>query len=175
MKFRFAKELAVALLAVFFLAAFQLPVFAQSKSVKKGDPLPVFALRDAEGKYRRIEDLRGERPLVLSFFATSCKPCKEELPHLQDLHEKYGDRLAVVLVTLDPTGHEAFAPFAKKHGVTFPVLHDAMGIVKIRFGISTLPRVYVTGADGVIADILTGYSEKRADEFVERIVALTLE
>lgn len=69
--------------------------------LKPGDDAPKFALRSTTGDYELLSKWCGEtlsRPasqpvrhvVVASFFATWCIPCMKELPHLQNLYEKYG-------------------------------------------------------------------------------------
>ncbi len=63
-----------------------------------------FVLPDPEGKKVRLRDQRG-KVVVLSFWATWCPPCREEMPHLQALHTKYkGKPVRVIAVNLDQQG-----------------------------------------------------------------------
>lgn len=169
---RFFPTAAVAVLVTLACGAAS-PVRAQVKPPQKGDPLPSFSLRDEKGGYRRIEQLQAGRPLVISFFRTDCAPCKEELPHLQAMYAKYAGRLAVALILEDYEGHKVFEPFRAKHGTTFPLLHDAMGIVKVRLGIKALPTVFIVGGDGIVKDIRQGFDAKKPQEFERAVAELT--
>lgn len=91
--------------------------------------LPVFLLLSAtEGKdipvYKSYEDFapllhqENDTTYVINFWATWCKPCVKELPHFEQLTEKYKDsKVKVVLVSLDfPKQLESkLVPFVKKH------------------------------------------------------------
>lgn len=142
------------------------PAAAQGLKVHAtGDPLPHFSLRGEDGTCRSIEKIRGDRPMILSFFRKDCKPCQKELPHLQSLHQSHGERVAVVLILLDAEGHKAFEPYRKKHGVTFTVLHDAKRIVALRLGVKALPTIYLVDESGVIRETVKGFPMAKSDEF----------
>ena len=80
-----------------------------------------FALKDMNGADVRLSDYRG-RPLVINFWATWCGPCKEEIPSLIELAEKYkSKRLAVLGVSIDDKPDE-LKKFAAEHKMTYPVL-----------------------------------------------------
>ncbi len=68
---------------------------------------PEFALPDLVGKTVRLSELRG-RPVLVNFWATWCTACWSELPELVKLHERYGDKLVVLGISLDglPDQHE---------------------------------------------------------------------
>lgn len=168
------KRILLTLIAALELLA-PLPLDAETPKIPKvGEPLPPFSLKDARGIYQSIGKLRGDRSLLLSFFQTDCAPCKAELPHLQEIFA--GGATAVVLISEDARGHEAFAPFAAKHKITFPVLHDAMGIVKVRLGVSTLPQAFLVDRAGVIREILSSFDTKderaSAAELRQKVAAL---
>jgi len=84
-----------------------------------------FTLNDIEGNSVSLSQYAGKgTPVILSFWATWCKPCVAEMPHLQKLYE---EKKAVVLaISLDGPETEAdVAPFVKSKGFTFPVLLDS--------------------------------------------------
>jgi thiol-disulfide isomerase/thioredoxin len=78
-------------------------------------------------KITEVEQMmdRSDSVLVISFWATFCKPCIEEIPYLQSISNKYKDeRVKLLLVSLDLA---AFYPdrikaFAKKHNITSPIV-----------------------------------------------------
>ncbi len=70
--------------------------------ISAGEPAPGFELpRLADGAPVSLADQRG-RVVLINFWATWCKPCVEELPYFERLHEAFdGEKLRVVLVSLD--------------------------------------------------------------------------
>lgn len=106
----------------------------------------------ADGSKRTLSEFRG-KVVVLDFWATYCKPCIEKLPHLQQLAQQWGDRVAVVAVTLDPDVKAALA-WAKRHNVTLPiaVFQDAMKPALFpNEETIAIPQVRVIGRDGKLA------------------------
>jgi len=131
-----------------------------------GDIAPTWALMYAPAKFEFLKNWTVERGarlrkfksqpnrhvVVVSFFATWCKPCMKELPLLQNLYEKYdGQRVKWFLVditeaTRTSPGFEdspVAGPFLAKKGITMQILNDNRGVAKERYGAKTLPRLFV--------------------------------
>lgn len=87
---------------------------------------PDFTLRDLSGRDVSLSDFEG-RVVLLDFWATWCVPCEAAMPHLQALHEKYADQgLTILAISMDgPETLASVGPFARRYGLTFPVLLDA--------------------------------------------------
>ena len=79
-----AFRLAAALCA---LALFALPRAAGAATAPTG-LAPDFTLHAADGRNVRLDELRGQVVLV-NFWATWCGPCRSEMPHLDQLYQKY--------------------------------------------------------------------------------------
>ena len=135
-------------------------------TLSAGDIAPTWALMYAPAKFEFLKNWtveRGEKlrkfksqpnrhVVVVSFFATWCKPCMKELPLLQNLYEKYdGQRVKWFLVditeaTRTSPGFEdspVAGPFLAKKGITMQILNDNRGVAKERYGAKTLPRLFV--------------------------------
>jgi peroxiredoxin len=84
-----------------------------------------FTVRDLKGKYVRLSDFK-DKAVIMSFWATWCRPCIKELKHLQRFYKKYKSKGFVVLaISID--GPETWAkvkPFVKRYKWTFPVAID---------------------------------------------------
>jgi len=63
--------------------------------------MPDFKLPDAAGKNITLQELLGKGPVLIDFWADYCKPCKDAMPQLNTLAEKY-DSLTVVMISIDP-------------------------------------------------------------------------
>jgi len=134
--------------------------------LKSGDIAPSWALMYAPAKFEFLKNWTVERGarlrkfksqpnrhvVVVSFFATWCKPCMKELPLLQNLYQKYdGQRVKWFLVditeaTRTSPGFEdspVAGPFLAKKGITMQILNDNRGVAKERYGAKTLPRLFV--------------------------------
>ena len=84
-----------------------------------------FTLRDLSGKYLRLTDFK-DKVVLMSFWATWCKPCITELKHLNKMYKKYKPKGFVVLaIAIDGTESQAkVKPYVKRYKFKFPVAID---------------------------------------------------
>ena len=111
-------------------------------------PAPEVAFTDIEGKPAGLADLRG-KPAVVNLWATWCQPCLREMPSLEGLQEKLGDKLTVAAVSQDRGGEKAVVPFLAKLGLDkVKVYLDPKSEVGKAFGVRGLPTSIVLDAEG---------------------------
>ena len=116
---------------------------------KDAAPTPPFLVADLNGTTISTVALKG-KVILINFWATWCPPCREEIPELVDLQDKYKDRLQIIGVSMD----EDLSPpevnaFAKKAGINYPVV---MGrdIAAEYGGVPALPTSFVVNKDGAV-------------------------
>jgi cytochrome c biogenesis protein CcmG/thiol:disulfide interchange protein DsbE len=131
-----------------------------SATVKVGEPLPDFTLSDVDGHLVQLSQFRG-RPLVLSFFASWCHPCEQEMPLLEAAHRDDPDGLGVLAVSYEDLAGDSRA-FVDRLGVTYPAALDPNGDVKRAYGITGIPQTFFVDADGVLRDRVYGITSKAA-------------
>jgi peroxiredoxin len=126
-------------------------------SVPKADINAVdFSLPALDGKTASLASFRGN-VVLLSFWATWCGPCKQELPSIQALYEKLkGKGLTVVAVDL-MEDRKTVGDFVKAHGMTFPVLIDGNGKVGGAYDAGSIPTNYLVDRKGRILARVVGY------------------
>ena len=136
-------------------------------SAEEGALAPDFLLETMDDSELRLSDLRGQ-PVVLNFWATWCKPCRQEMPRFveaYDAHAKEG--LVIVAVNLQE-GKGIVRPFAEDYGMDFPIAVDRDGEVGDRYRLIGLPTTYFIDRHGVIRSIYTGpFQEKQNDTNVQ--------
>ena len=148
--------LATAALALHFFAGSAKTAAAARDSACRAlapDPLspklrglaPDFELPDAAGKRWSLAALRG-RPVLVSFWATWCPPCVEEMPSLQDLAVRLGDRATILAVSVDENW-EAIRKFFPS-GTPLTVLLDPSRAAPGRFGTSQFPESFLVDPSG---------------------------
>ncbi len=121
-----------------------------------GAQLPPVVLDALSGEARSLGSFRG-RPLVLSFFAGWCAPCREEIPVLAALARRYPDELAVVGISIDESPPEAVARFARAHGITYPVLLDPAGAaLGGALGVPPIPATFLLDEAGRVVFVHRG-------------------
>jgi peroxiredoxin len=129
------------------------PAFAADKATD-------FTLRDVNGQDVHLSQYQG-KVVVLSFWATWCGPCKEEMPHLQKLYADHGNDGLVVLSisTDDARSASKVKPYIMSMGYTFPVLLDKEASVIGTYNPSkTLPFTVVIDRSGNVVHVASGYN-----------------
>ena len=135
---------------------------------------PDFTLRSADGHNVRLDELRGQVVLV-NFWATWCGPCREEMPHLNVLYEKYRKSGFVLLgVNIDDDPKTALATAAKL-GVSFPVLLDTDKKVSKLYDLNTMPSTVVIDRDGKMRFLHRGYRAGTEGDYEQQIRGLLKE
>lgn len=125
-----------------------------------GEAASDFTLRDVNGAEHTLSSLKG-KVVVMSFWATWCGPCKEEMPHLQAMYTELKDKGLEVLSisTDDARSASRVKPFVAKMGYTFPVLLDRESTVIAAYNPSkTLPYTVVVDRDGNVVRRTSGYN-----------------
>lgn len=131
---------------------------AQRNEVPLQQPAPDFTLRTLAGGNLRLSEQVGSVVLV-HFWATWCTPCRQQMPELERLHQRYQRAGLVVLgVNLDePHDVPAAARLAKELGPGYPQLLDEGKAVSRRYAVRTLPLTVLMDREGRIRAAHTGY------------------
>lgn len=87
--------------------------------------------------------------MLVNFFATWCKPCQEEIPHLVALHKQAGSGLVIVGIDRMEPANEV-ATFVKHEGIDYPVVLDATGAVSASYGVTGQPESFWVGPRGTL-------------------------
>ncbi|NKB67360.1 MAG: redoxin domain-containing protein [Candidatus Latescibacteria bacterium] len=137
-------------------------------------PAPLFSLEAMAGAPVALEELRGQVVLI-NFWATWCGPCKLEMPHIQALHEQYGDQGLTVLAISTDQYRDKVEPFIKNQGFTFPVLYDD-GSAQANYRVRGIPSLFLLDQAGIIRYSQAGYSPAvvpRLEKMVAQLLAAT--
>ena len=134
-----------------------------------GSPAPEIALKDLRGQEVRLSDLHG-KIVLLNFWATWCKPCKEEMPAMQASYDKLRDQGFVVLAVNELEDAGRVAEHIKTHGHTFLVVMDHDNRVANRYGVVGLPASFLIDRQGIVREHIFGnlLTEERIAELVRQ-------
>ena len=142
-----------------------------------GDQATDFTLRDIDGKSVSLSGLKGN-VVIMSFWATWCGPCKEEMPHLQKMYGELKDKgLTVVSISTDDARSASkVKPFIMKNGYSFPVLLDRDSTVIGAYNPSkTLPYTVVVDQKGNVVKRHSGFNpgdEEELRKLVDTLLAV---
>ncbi len=107
------------------------------------------------------------QPLLLEFWATWCSPCRESIPHLNEIHAKFKDRgLLVVGVTDEPNA--VIKKFQKDVPMDYAVATDTGGRLNEKMGVSGIPHAFLVNKSGEI--VWEGHPNRLRDEDIEKIL-----
>jgi cytochrome c biogenesis protein CcmG, thiol:disulfide interchange protein DsbE len=138
-----------------------------------GSPAPEIVLKDLQGRDVKLSDLRGKVVLV-NFWATWCKPCKEEMPSMEILWDNFKSEDFVLLaISMDRvTTKKDISPFLESMRLTFPILTDSWGQTDKRYKLMGVPETYIIDQKGVLREKVIGPRDWTLADSVATIVQL---
>lgn len=119
-------------------------IWVSLRSFDAGDqanlaPLWAAQFRELDGTLLAMQRLRGQ-PLILNFWASWCAPCLEEMPDFQRFSQGPGGQKAkIVGIGIDTA--DKMLPFAKKLGITYPLVEAGANGLEILTAAGNKPRV----------------------------------
>jgi thiol-disulfide isomerase/thioredoxin len=138
------------------LAALGCATLPARAAIAPGTAAPDFTLRQLAGAPLRLRELRGQ-VVMLNFWASWCGPCREEMPLLGRLHEKYrGSGFALLGVNVDDDPKNA-AGVVERLRTGFPVLLDTDKAVSRLYEVKAMPSTLLIDRDGVLRRLHRGY------------------
>ncbi len=146
--------------------------------VAAGFRAPDFAVADEQGETVTMATYAG-KVVLLNVWATWCGPCREEMPSMQLLYDRFSREdfeIAAISVDAlpdrtDDQGNPGGDPlaFARELGLTFPVLLDPAGEIQRIYGATKVPESFLIGRDGVIYKKVAGSTDWNSPTNVELV------
>jgi peroxiredoxin len=124
-----------------------------------GDQAPNVTVTMLDGSPVQLSELRG-KVVLLNFFATWCRPCLSEMPHLEEIWNQRKDNpnFRMLVIGRDETT-ATIAPFKEQHGFTFPMAVDPDASAFRKFADEFIPRTYLISRNGKILFQTHGFAE----------------
>lgn len=158
------KRLALLLVMVLTMAG----LHAQSKT-----DLPNVTVKDLNGKDVNISKIKNDgKPIVITFWATWCKPCIKEHEALNDVYEDWQDETGVKIysVSIDDSRSSArVKPFVEGKGWEFETLLDVNSDLKRAMNVSNPPHTFLIDGKGKIVYQHSGYVDGSENELYKEI------
>lgn len=131
--------------------------FGAPAPVDVGRPAPSYGAVAMNGDSVTLQQLRG-KPVLLNVWATWCHPCRDEIPVLQALYDRYRDRgLELIGVSVDASGTEdVIREFAERYRMSYPIWRDPAETVSSRFLVVGVPATFLIDRAGVLRWKKTG-------------------
>ena len=145
-----------------------------ASSGMEGQVAPDFALKSSTGENLRLSEYRGD-VVMINFWATWCGPCRQEMPLLDELYNRY-ERVGFNLlgVNIDDDSGRA-VQMAEELGINFPVLFDARKEVSELYKVEAMPVTVLVDREGTIRYVHHGYKPGYEDKYLDQIRSLLRE
>lgn len=120
---------------------------------RKGKAAPAFTLKSNKGETYSLADFRG-KVVYLDLWASWCGPCRQEVPALRGIYEKYktDDRIAIIGIAVHD-GYNRWKKALEEDKPEWLQLHDADGLVARTYEANAIPRYILIDKNGNIADM----------------------
>ena len=157
-----------------FLALTVLAASSLASSGMTGRPAPDFALKSSTGDNLRLSEFRGD-VVMINFWATWCGPCRQEMPLLDELYQRY-NRVGFNLlgVNIDDDSNRAMA-MIRELGVGFPVLFDSRKEVSKMYDVDAMPVTVLVDREGNVRFVHQGYKPGYEEKYLDQVRALLRE
>lgn len=138
--------------------------------------MPKATLNDIHGNAVAIDTIGANgQPVIVDFWATTCKPCLRELAAIADVYEDWQAETGVRLVAIstDPAQNtHKVKPLADENGWEWDVLLDPNSTVAQALGVKFNPAVIIVDGSGNIVYRHTGYTDGAENELIEVVKKL---
>jgi thiol-disulfide isomerase/thioredoxin len=132
--------------------------------------LPPLNLTDLSGRSITADALTG-KVVLLNFWATWCLPCREEIPFLMALQERYPEQLAIIGVSVDERPESEVKDFVDTVGMNYPVAMSNLPLEHGVGGISAVPSTLVINREGRVVQRHLGLLDPRRTEHEVRLLS----
>lgn len=152
---------------------------ATAFAVNINDPAPTFAFRDSGDGNFYLTDYVGPKKkkvckgMILNFFASYCKPCRNELPVLNGLVDEFEKKGIKVVVVGFNEDFDKISEMLAELKVDKPIgLSDRYGKVGAKYGVRSLPMMVFVSQDGTVRDMILGEIPESEKVFREQAESL---
>ena len=142
-------------------------------SLSQNRTLPSVEVKTLDGGNINIQEIENSgKPIVISFWATWCKPCKKELNNIAEVYEEWQEETGVKLIAIsidDTRSMSKVMPYVNASDWDYEVYLDPNGDLKRAMGISTVPHTFLLNGKNEIVWQHKGYVDGDEDELLEQI------
>ncbi len=137
-------------------------------------PAPDFTLKSNNGANIKLSELRGQ-VVMINFWASWCGPCRQEMPLLDQLYQRYQPMGFTLLGVNVEEDSRAADKILKEIPVSFPVLYDKKNQVSESYQVRAMPSTFLIDRDGKVRYLHKGYQPGYEEEYQQQIRELVKE
>jgi len=138
--------------------------------------LPSVNIKDMEGNSLNFSKISNNgKPMIISFWATWCKPCKAELNTIAEEYDDWIDETGVKLVAVsidDARSSSRVEPYVNAQGWEYLVLMDPNSDLRRAMGVNNVPHTFLVNGAGKIVWDHNNYSPGDEEELYEKLIHL---
>lgn len=139
--------------------------------------LPNINLKDVNGNTKNLSKFSNNgNPIIISFWATWCKPCKAELNTIAEEYDDWVDETGVKLIAIsidDARSSTRVEPYINAQGWEYMILLDPNGDYKRAMNVNNVPHTFLVNGNGKIVWDHNNYSPGDEDELYEKLVNIS--
>lgn len=139
--------------------------------------LPNINLKDVNGVTKNLSKFSNNgNPIIISFWATWCKPCKAELNTIAEEYDDWTDETGVKLIAVsidDARSSTRVEPYINAQGWEYLVLLDPNGDLKRAMNVNNVPHTFLVDGNGKIVWDHNNYSPGDEEELYEELVKIS--
>jgi peroxiredoxin len=138
------------------------------------EPAPAFSLPDRTGRTVSLDEFKGQVVLI-NFWASWCGPCRQEMPLLEELHQRYAS-LGFTLLGINVEEDSALADnFLQSMPVNFPILFDQTNSVSKAYDVIAMPTTVILDREGLVRFVHYGYEAGYENDYQDQVRTLIRE
>ncbi|WP_160167316.1 TlpA family protein disulfide reductase [Rhodopirellula sp. SWK7] len=137
-----------------------------------GAEAPNFNLDRLNGDPLDLHDFIKGRPALITFWGLACAPCRQEAPHLTELHEKYGGKFSIVAVNGYDDDRQDVTNYATNEKLSHPIVLQGKIVSDDLYHVGAYPTTFWVDRNGTITDYEIGFtSSKRLEDRIANMLA----
>lgn len=142
----------------------------------EGKKVPSVLIKDVEGNTVNTGELTNDgKPIVISFWATWCKPCKLELNTINEIYPDWQDETGVKLIAVSVDNERTknmVKPYVNSAAWDYDILMDVNGDFKRALGVNNVPHTFLVNKEGKIVYSHSGFVPGDEEALYEHILEL---